>query len=165
MKFLMLVLLGFAFGFGEVIIRNFSDEKELEVRILEKIFTDITGKKKVRVVILGSKRDYFSRNISAYSERLKESKSCRKADIVFLAGVYRGKLPKGCGGKILFSSRKKDIFLRENCVGAFFWKKGRPNILFIRERLRKKRIKLPPEYNRFIESLGSKRPEPGGKGA
>ena len=165
MRYLILLLLGFALGFGEVITRSFSDERELEVRILEKIFSDITKKKEVRVVILGSKRDYFSKNISTYSKRLKESRSCRKADIVFLAGVYRGKLPKGCGGKILFSSRRKDIFLREDCVGAFFWKKGRPNILFIRERLRKKKIELPPEYNRFIESLGSRRPEPGGKGA
>jgi len=165
MRYLVLLLLGFTLGFGDVIIRDFSDERELEIKILEKIFTDITKKKRVRVVILGNKSEYFSEGIRKYSKRLRESRSCKKADIVFLAGVYRGKLPKGCGGKILFSSRKKDILLRENCVGAFYWKKGRPNILFIRERLRKKKIKLPPEYNRFIESLGSRSPRPGGKGA
>ncbi len=165
MKGLLTLLLAIAVGFSEIIVREFSDERELEIKILEKIFTDITRKKSVRVIILGNKSDYFSEGIRRYAERLKEAKSCDKADIVFLAGVYRGKLPKGCGGKILFSSRKKDILLRENCVGAFYWKKGRPNILFIRERLLRKRIKLPPEYNRFIESFGSRSPRPGGKGA
>jgi len=165
MRYLLLVMLGLAFGFGDVIIKEFSDERELEIKILEKIFADITRKKQVRVVILGNKSTYFSEGIRRYARRLKETKTCKKADVVFLAGVYRGKLPGECGGKILFSSRRKDILLRENCVGAFYWKKGRPNILFIRERLRKKGIKLPPEYNRFIESLGGRLPKPGGKGA
>ncbi|GEM_PF-340952 len=160
---LIVLLLCFSFCFGKLPVKEFSNEKELEIRILEKIFSDITGKRKVKVYLLGNKSNYFSTNMKKYSKNLKEIKNCKEADIVFLAGRYKNKLPKSCYGKVVFSSRRKDVFIRKNCIGAFFWKKGRPNILFIREKLNRKKVKLPSEYDKFIESLGSRLEKAGGK--
>jgi hypothetical protein len=47
-----------------------------------------------------------------------------------------------------YSLLKKD----KNALGAFYWQKGRPNITFIANRLKKKGIKLPKEYERYIEN-------------
>lgn len=38
-----------------------------------------------------------------------------------------------------------------NAVGAYFWQKGRPNIIMIRARLDRERIRLPAEFDRYIE--------------
>ena len=35
--------------------------------------------------------------------------------------------------------------------GAFFWKKGRPNIVFIKSRLNKQSLKLSKELNHYVE--------------
>lgn len=37
-------------------------------------------------------------------------------------------------------------------VGAYFWQKGRPNIVMIRSRLEKVGIVLPPDFDRFIDN-------------
>ncbi len=36
-------------------------------------------------------------------------------------------------------------------VGAFFWQKGRPNLLFLRQRLREADLTLTPEFQKYIE--------------
>ncbi len=37
-------------------------------------------------------------------------------------------------------------------VGAYFWQKGRPNIVMIRQRLQRMRIRLPHDFERYIET-------------
>ena len=129
--------------------------EELEARILEKIFTDLLGKEKVRVLILGDKERTVSKRLRRFSEKIDQVGSCEDADLVLLAGRLKGGLPEVCGDKPLFSLRREDVFKFESCVGAFYWKKGRPNILLIRERLEERKLYLPPEYNRYMESFRS----------
>jgi hypothetical protein len=38
-----------------------------------------------------------------------------------------------------------------NAIGAYFWQKGRPNIIMIRSRLEKAGIRLPREFDRFTD--------------
>lgn len=39
----------------------------------------------------------------------------------------------------------------DNAVAAFFWKKGRPNIVFIKDRVKKFNIQLPKSYEVYQE--------------
>ncbi len=127
---------------------------ELEVKILERVFGDLTGKRRVKIFIVGSERDRFVKNIERFSVKIRTVDSCKDADLVFIAG--KGKeFPEGCRGRLTFSTSREDILLVEECVGAFYWKKGRPHILLIKEKLQERGISLPDEYKRFIESLRS----------
>jgi hypothetical protein len=41
--------------------------------------------------------------------------------------------------------------MQKSAVGGFFWQKGRPNILFLRQNLRKEHITLPNSMQEYIE--------------
>ena len=41
---------------------------------------------------------------------------------------------------------------KESTLGGFFWQKGRPNILFLKENLEKFNVKLPSRFSKYIEN-------------
>ncbi len=43
-------------------------------------------------------------------------------------------------------------YYEKDAIGGFYWKKGRPNLLFLRQNLDKHNIKLPSEFNEFMEN-------------
>lgn len=75
-------------------------------------------------------------------------KDCKKADLLIVSTM--DKIPKECQQKIIFGTRYSHL-KNSNVVGAFFWQKGRPNILFYEKRLKKKNIKLAPSFEKYIE--------------
>jgi small-conductance mechanosensitive channel len=150
-KILALLLLSLSLGHALWIDRSSSDPDRLEVRILEKLFSDILQLRKVRIYVMGENKRKYVDKILRHSEKLSVVGRCEKADLVFIAGSLRDAIPEDCLGKVFFSTRKEHILKLKDCIGAFFWKKGRPNILLIRERLEEKGIEVPYEYIRFIE--------------
>jgi hypothetical protein len=54
-------------------------------------------------------------------------------------------------GIIFVSNYKLLQKLRNKAVGGFFWQKGRPNILFLQENLKKRNITLPQSMQEYIE--------------
>jgi len=40
---------------------------------------------------------------------------------------------------------------KDRAIGGFYWQKGRPNILFLRQNLKKYHIKLPEDMQEYIE--------------
>ena len=73
--------------------------------------------------------------------------NCKNADII----VITKRIPKGdCQAKILFGTRYRHL-KEPNVVGAFFWQKGRPNILFKGEVLSRYNITLPHAFEPYIE--------------
>ncbi len=119
----------------------------IEVKILEKISVDITKKKPAKVFVIGYDKNY----IKKYAKKLIVVDDCNKADIII------AKEEKD----IIFSSCKKKIpgialrysLLKENknFIGALFWYKGRPNLVFVSFRLKQFQIKLPKSYSKYIE--------------
>ena len=87
-------------------------------------------------------------SIEQYPGNLKIVTKCQEADIVILSSATN--LPKECQKKILFGSRYSHLE-NPNVIGAFFWQKGRPNILFYKKRLKERNIKLDSSFNRYIE--------------
>jgi hypothetical protein len=52
-----------------------------------------------------------------------------------------------------FTNNYKKLIADERFFGALFWSKSRPNIIFIKKRLKAQKITLPENYNRYIEEL------------
>ncbi len=87
-------------------------------------------------------------SIEKYPGNLKIVTECKDADIIILSTTTG--IPKECSKKILFGSRYSHL-KNPNVIGAFFWQKGRPNILFYQKRLKEHSIKLDSSFNRYIE--------------
>jgi len=87
-------------------------------------------------------------SIEKYPGNLKIVTECKDADIIILSTTRD--IPKECNKKLLFGSRYSHL-KNPNVIGAFFWQKGRPNILFYQKRLNTHHIKLDSSFNRYIE--------------
>ena len=122
---------------------NASDIK-LESSIFNKLVSAVTKKTDAKV--------YFHKNIESlnkYPGELKVVTDCTKADMVILS--TNKDIPATCKGKILFGTRYSHLKNKE-VIGAFFWQKGRPNILFYEKRLKKNNIKLDSSFDKYIEN-------------
>ena len=75
--------------------------------------------------------------------------SCEEADIVILSTMKR--FPAECKKKLLFTTHYRTFSQNPEIIGAFFWQKGRPNIIFHRESLEKHHILLDSSYDKYME--------------
>ncbi len=121
----------------------YAGDVKLESSIFNKIITAITKKNNPNVFIY-KKVD----SISKYSKNLNIVTDCKKADIVILS--TKKDIPDECNGKILFGTRYSHL-KEKRVAGAFFWMKGRPNILFYKKRLKKNNIKLDSSFDKYID--------------
>jgi len=121
-----------------------ADDISLEASIFSKIVQSITDKKAPKVYIY---KKILS--VSKYPNTLKIVKNCALADIVLLSSTQN--IPKSCEGKLFFGSRYKHL-KNSHVMGAFFWQKGRPNILFYKSRLEHNHITLDKNFDKYIES-------------
>ena len=119
-----------------------SDDKKAS-GIFNLIVKEITKKENSNIYI---HTNIYS--IERYPGNIHLVDDCKKADLVILSTTKN--IPKECEGKILFGSRYSHM-KSTNVVGSFFWQKGRPNILFYQNRLKKHNINLDSSFNRYIE--------------
>jgi len=80
---------------------------------------------------------------------IRRTDNCLAADIIIAAHLEG--LPPECLHKPLFASRYRLFRKHEEIVGAFFWQKGRPNIVFSAVRLQQLGITLGAEFTPYIE--------------
>ena len=83
------------------------------------------------------------------NKKIPTSLTCEQADIIVLNTLE--KLPKNCKEKLLFTNSYNVYAQDENIIGAFFWQKGRPNIIFNKNVLERKNIILSPSFNKYVE--------------
>jgi len=116
---------------------------EIESVIFNKVICALTHKAHPKVYI-------FKKNhaLNVYPGELEIVNECRNADIVILS-TLKG-LPEACKDKIYFGTRYAHLY-DVHVVGAFFWQKGRPNILFYQERLDQYHISLDESFQKYIE--------------
>ena len=88
------------------------------------------------------------KSLKLYPDGLNIVTECTKADIVILSTTKN--IPSECKEKILFGTRYSHL-KNSNVIGAFFWQKGRPNILFYQDRLEQNSIKLDSSFDKYIE--------------
>jgi len=121
----------------------YSSDAKLASTLFNKIANAVTQKTNPNVYIYSE-----IESIEKYPINLVLINNCSKSDIVFLSTIKN--IPKECSNKILFGTRYSHL-KDTRVIGAFFWQKGRPNILFYRDRLEKNNIKLDSSFNKYIE--------------
>jgi len=98
------------------------------------------------------------REVFAYSKRIILSEKPEESDIVLITDgstlhsvLRRNRVENNTNKKpILFVTDYRFLERSTDIVGAFYWRKGRSQLLFIKNRLDKYGIVLPSEYKDFL---------------
>lgn len=122
-----------------------ASEKEFSTKIIENI-VDVIDDRYTPVWI-----DPESRNIDKFlaKERLNRVGSCEKASILIM--THERDIPETCRKKPIVVLDYALLKKYETALAAFFWKKGRPNIVFVDERIRSFNVSLPQSYEIYVE--------------
>ena len=75
--------------------------------------------------------------------------SCEQADIVIVNSINQ--VESKCMNKTVLVTRYNLLSQVEQAVGALYWQKGRPNLLFLKGRLGSRGIALGNDYSPYIE--------------
>lgn len=131
------------------LIGKYSKETELEAKIVIKIAKDMIPNKKIKLFIPDMKK--MDRQI--YSKNITVAKTCTKANFIFVKYGKLNQCKNDMQEHYILTNNYRKLIHDPEFIGAFFWSKSRPNIVLVRERLARKNIRLPKEYNQFIEDL------------
>jgi len=108
---------------------------------MDKISHELIHKNIIKVVAVGDKE----KQIIMHSTSMKNVNDCNEADMVLSGTTFP------CKDKIAFLTRYKTFKKNTGAIGALFWQKGRPNIIFRKKVLQRYHIELPPEFTKYIE--------------
>lgn len=123
----------------------FSDTNIQEVKIHESIAKSLFPDKKHVNTFISSEN--LRSKIKRYSHFIDSSK---QED--YLYTILSDSLEIQESKSILFVTNYKLLKKYKNAVGAFYWKKGRPTIIFIKERLQDKSIKISSSFEKYLEN-------------
>lgn len=126
---------------------SFASEKESATKIVKAIVSTIdTDKKTLSVWIDNADQGVYK---SLDTGILNIAKSCEDSEVLIVKKKLH--LEEKCLQKPILVLDYDLLSVYDSSVSAFFWKKGRPNIVFIKSRLEKFDIKLPPSYEIYLE--------------
>jgi len=121
----------------------YSSDKELATKIYLSIAQEFSGKESP-VFYLYKDIKYLDKNAN-----IKITKDCKSADIVVINTLKS--LSPECSKKVIFTTKYRLYSENENIIGAFFWQKGRPTVIFNRELLKQHNIVLSKSFQKYIE--------------
>ena len=121
----------------------YAKDADIASKIITTIAIGVTHKENPKIYIYDNYTPY-----GLTKHTLNLTNNCQDADIVLISAI-KG-LPNNCFKKILFGTKYSNL-QNKDVIGAFFWQKGRPNILFSKENLEKKNIKLSTNLQKYIE--------------
>lgn len=122
-----------------------ASEKEYAAKIIKNL-VEVIDKPKTSVWIDQDGSELIG---SAGLKQLSIVETCKQAKVLILSN---GKgIPKSCIDKPILVLDYELLVKHSNAVSAFFWQKGRPNIVFIKKRLEKYSISLPSTYDKYVE--------------
>ncbi len=75
--------------------------------------------------------------------------SCQKADIIITDNIKQ--IKKSCISKLIFVTNYNTYIHTPFAVGALFWQKGRPVLIFNKKTIKAKHIRLPKQFYQFVE--------------
>lgn len=135
-KFYLLLLMIFILVFAQ------QSPDYIEAKIIKKLLIDMSKNQTVKVCTIGYKGEQIS------DEKIIVT-NCKNADFIIIEKdgypIYTDK------PTILVNSDNVNyIKTYVNIIGALYWKKGRPQLIFLKNRLKAYNITLPKEYERFI---------------
>lgn len=116
----------------------------METQIIERIAISLFPKQKIAV--WGETAN--QKNMIKQSEKIKEAVDSSDADLIIISKNIPQSLPSNT---VIITTEYTLLKKDDRIVGAFFWQKGRPNLLFLRPRLQKYNVKLGHEFDKYIE--------------
>ncbi len=117
----------------------------LQVKILEKILNEISINKEK---IIWSDNKTICQAMKK-NKHIHTTPDHKQATIVILQD--KNNLPKKCADCIIFVLDYELLSKVPKSFGAFFWKKGRPNIVIIKSRLKTLSIQASSDLDPYIE--------------
>ncbi|GIT99465.1 hypothetical protein [Sulfurovum sp. TSL1] len=143
-KILLLLIL----GYGQL----FALDSESTLKMYHGIFTALSSKIPITVYI----KDKEYRDVFIHSKKIVLSNTVQGSDIALvtdertLKDILYTKNRNFAKKPIIFVTNYHFLKMSEKIVGAFYWRKGRSQLLFIKNRLRQYNITLPKEYQNFM---------------
>ena len=125
------------------IINNLFANDSYEAKLYEKILPVIFKQKKLNVFSDNEAR-VFLKNSSIFNIVY----SCDYADL--LVGKSIANFPRNCNNKPIFATSYK-LLDNENSFGAFYWRKGRPQIKFKLKAIEKFNLHLPQSFKKYAK--------------
>ena len=122
-----------------------ASDMQYELKIYATLLHNIFPKKQsIKVWSDDAKKEKMLATLSG----IKIVKNIKNANILIVKKSR--KLPKK---KLIFAINYLIFkYYEKDAIGGFYWKEGRPNILFLQQNLAKHHIKLPKEFNEFVEN-------------
>lgn len=129
-------------------------ERKSTLKMYHGIFSALSSKQTIKVYT----KDKEYRDVFRHSKRIFLSNKLEESDIVLITEnrtlnnvLYRMDANKGLYKKpIIFVTNYKFLKVSDEIVGAFYWRKGRSQLLFIKKRLKQNNITLPKQYQNFM---------------
>ena len=143
--FLLFILL-----YGEL----YALERVSTLKVYHGIFSALHFNK--QVIVYTNDKEY--RNIFKSSKKIILTNRLEESDIILvteeetLKNIIE-KMSTNDGTRhmpMIFATKYQLLKFSENVLGAFYWRKGRSQLLFIKKRLDLYNIKLPKEYENFM---------------
>jgi len=130
------------------LVNKYDKEIELESKIMFNISKSLLAKK---IILFIPNITEIEKEI--YKKRFQLAKTCKESNFIFVKRHVKKEDICMNEKKIYFTNNYKKLLSNNIYLGAFFWNKSRPNIVFLKKRLDAKRIKLPSSYTQFIENI------------
>jgi len=121
------------------------------LNIYHEIFSSLFGEKMISVYT----KDKELRYVFQYSKKIVLSDYIESATIILVSSkanliTLKKEILENNANPIMFTTNYRLLQESNNIVGAFYWKKGRSQLLFIKPRLAKYNIHLAAKYKPFV---------------
>lgn len=114
-----------------------------ELKLYEKVLPSIFKQTPIKIFA-----DKNIKEILKYSQLFHIVDNCDNA-VMLLVGKNFSDLSKECKNKPIFSTSYRDFKNNDNSFGAFYWRKGRPQIKFKNSVISKFNLHLPNNLKKY----------------
>jgi len=121
-----------------------NDTDKIKNQIITELGRILTQKENPNICILNDSN-------KAFFLQLNKTKACKKADIAFVSSFVKYKKLLNHSIPVIALSYREYLRYNMQMAGAFFWQKGRPNIIIRDGWIQKNKIVIPLKYRHFIE--------------
>lgn len=121
-----------------------ADSSAIAAKIIDKVVVSFFPDTKIYAWGENTEHAQIIRN----SSRMEFSSTPSRAYFILVSK----KIPENLHEDTIIFTTEYDLLAKDQrVVGAFFWQKGRPNLLFLRDRLQSSNLKLGREFDKYIE--------------
>ncbi len=119
---------------------------DVKIKLVATIAHSLVKKKVVCVDLMD--KEFLNRQ-KGNADHIVFVNSCQKADIIITDNIKQ--IKKSCISKLIFVTNYNTYEHTPSAVGALFWQKGRPVLIFNKKTIKAKHIRLPKQFYQFVE--------------